>query len=243
MNTMTSYYPVALALAARRCIVLGGGAVAERKVHALLTAHANPCVISPHVTPLLRQWAEEGHITLYERGALPADVEGAALVIAATDDAAVNARLAWQARQRGAWVNAVDDPAASDFIAPAVLRRGDMTVAVSTGGASPALAAALRRRLEKQFGDEYGALVELLGTLRERAQAVLPNRRERERFWQTLIARELDALLDLLRGGDQAAARQRIEERLTQWVQDGALSAEGTCPGECQEEYDDGSTP
>jgi siroheme synthase-like protein len=214
---MTRYYSIALNLADRRCVVVGGGAVAERKVHGLLASDARVCVISPQVNPTLRRWAAEGRIALHEREVISADLEGAALVIAATDDAAVNARAAQSAGNRGGWVNAVDDPAHSDFIAPAVLRRGDLTIAISTGGASPALAAALRQQFEAQFGDEYTALVELLGALRARAKAEINDPAQREQFWQTLIARDLDALLDLLRRGEQATARQRVEENLAQW--------------------------
>lgn len=215
---MNGYYPLALDLSNRRCVVIGGGSVAERKVHGLLAAHALTCVISPQITPALRRLAEERRITLHEREMMLADLDDAALVIAATDDAAENARVAQPAREYGAWVNTVDDPGNSDFIAPAVVRRGDLMIAISTGGASPALAAALRRRLEAQFGDEYAALVELLGGLRERAKAVIPIRARREQFWQTLIARDLDALLSQLQRGEHAAARQHVEGRLAEFA-------------------------
>lgn len=217
---MTRYYPLALNLAGRRCVVVGGGAVAERKVRGLLTTHALTLVVGLHATSTLRQWAREGRIMLHEREPTPTDFDGATLVIAATDAADVNARVALEARRRGAWANAVDDPAHSDFIAPAVLRRSDLTIAISTGGTSPALAAALCQRLEGQFGEEYAALVELLGVLRDRVKAIIPNRARREQFWQTLVVRDLDALLDLLQRGEYAAARQRVEENLAQWEKD-----------------------
>jgi siroheme synthase-like protein len=217
MNVMTRYYPLALNLTGRRCVVIGAGAVAERKVRGLLAADALTVVIGPRATLNLRQLANEGRITLHEREMTPTDLDGAALVIAAMDAADVNARVVEEARRRGAWANAVDDPTHSDVLAPAVLRRGDLTLAISTGGASPALAAALRRQLESQFGDEYAALVELLGALRDRVKAVIPDRGRRERFWQRLITRDLNALLELLRRGEHAEARRRAEENLAEW--------------------------
>jgi siroheme synthase-like protein len=191
--------------------------VAERKVEGLLAAGAQTVVVSPSVTLALRQRARQGRITLHEREVTPADLLGASLLIAATDDSALNARIVGQARELGIWANAVDDPACSDFIAPAMLERGDLTIAISTGGASPALAAALRRRLEAQFGDEYGRLVETFGALRDQVKASLPDPAARGQFWQTLLARDLDLLLDLLRRGQTEAAKQWIEERLAEW--------------------------
>jgi siroheme synthase-like protein len=228
MSAVRRYYPLALDLASRRCVVVGGGAVAERKVSGLLAAGAQTVVVSPDATFSLRQWARQGRIALHERELTPADLDGASLVIAATDDTAINARIVQKARELGIWANAVDDPACSDFIAPAVLERGSLTIAISTGGASPALAAALRRRLEVQFGDEYGALVEILGALRDEVKAAVPETAVRGQFWQRLLGRDLDVLLDMLRRGEVAAARQWIAANLAEWERTPAEVSRGT---------------
>jgi precorrin-2 dehydrogenase len=216
MSTVRRYYPISLNLAFRRCLVVGGGAVAERKVDGLLAVGARTVVISPEVTPKLQQYAQDGRISLHERELIHADFEGESLIIAATDDLALNALIVRRARKLGIWANAVDDPACSDFVAPAVLERGNLTISISTGGSSPALAAALRRRLEVQFGDEYGGLVELLGSFRDEVKTSISEPAGRGRFWQKLLARDLDLLVDKLRHGEAEAARRLIEERLAE---------------------------
>jgi len=151
-------YPIVLELAGRRCLVVGGGPVAERKVAALLEADARVTVVSPRVTAALRAHAETRRIHLVARGYRCRDVAGQALVFVATDDPAVNAAVARDARARGVWVNVADDPAHCDFTLPSILRRSALTVAVSTGGASPALARAIREELESYFTEDYGVL-------------------------------------------------------------------------------------
>jgi nitrate/nitrite transport system substrate-binding protein len=143
-----------------------GVSVAERKVQGLLDAKADVVVVSPSLTDALRQWATAGAIHHLSRTFGDADVEGCALSIAATDRAEVNAQVAAAARRRGIWVNVVDTPAACDFIAPAVVRRDELQIAISTGGNSPTLAKRLRNGLEQLIGQEYGALVAMLGRLR-----------------------------------------------------------------------------
>src|SRR5439155_694298 len=122
-------YPVVLELEGRQCLVVGGGAVAERKVEALLEAGARVTVISPTLTPHLASWAHDGKIHLVARAWERGDLAGHALVFVATDDGAVNAEVASEGRRWGVWVNAADDPEHCDFILPSVLRRGALTVA------------------------------------------------------------------------------------------------------------------
>ena len=153
---MPEYYPLFLKLDAKRCLVVGGGAVAERKVQGLIQAGAAVVVVSPTLTATLCRWSGEGAITYVPRAFREEDVEGCALVIGATEYAEVNAQVATAARRHGIPVNIVDTPELCDFIAPAVLRRGDVRIAVSTGG----------QGLEVLIGPEYGELAGLLGRLR-----------------------------------------------------------------------------
>jgi len=163
---VSSYYPIFLQLKARRCLVVGGGTVAERKVRGLLETGSDVVVVSPSLNEALHIWASDGAIRYLRRSFRDEDVEGCALVIGATDRVEVNMHVAAAARRRGIWVNIVDTPAACDFIAPAVVRRGELQIAISTGGNSPTLARRLREGLEELIGPEYGEVAEVLGALR-----------------------------------------------------------------------------
>ena len=143
-----SYFPIFVEMTGRRCLVIGGGAVAERKIASLLEAGAVVMVISPDVTETIARWSREQRITLTARCYRPGDLTGFQLAFVATDDAKVNNTVFDEGRERGVWVNAADDPAHCDFILPSILRRGDLTVAVSSGGNSPALARTIREELE-----------------------------------------------------------------------------------------------
>src|SRR2546425_12459583 len=150
------FYPVFLELAGRHVLVVGGGLVAERRVHGLLAADATVTVVSPALTPALAALESGGRLRHHRRGFEPGDLDGVDLAFAATDRGEVNAALFVAARARGVWVNAADDPAHCTFILPAVVRRGGLSVAGSTGGPSPALARAVRgeRSEERRVGEE-----------------------------------------------------------------------------------------
>ena len=154
---------IALDLAGRPCLLVGGGAVAGRKAEALHGAGAQVTVVAPRLHEAL---AALPGLIIRRRSFLPGDVEGQMLVFACTDDRSVNAAVAEAATAAGAWVNVVDDPAACTFFVNGVVRRGDLTVSVGTAGASPALAKRIREELETRFGEAYGPFVELLGRLR-----------------------------------------------------------------------------
>ena len=146
--------------------MVGGGAVALRKVEGLLASGASVKVISPALAPELQQLADSGQIEFLSRPFQDGDLEGAFLTVAATDDPSVNEAVWMEAERRGSLVNVVDDPAHSNFILPAVVQRDDLSIAISTGGGSPALARRLRERFEKLIGPEYGVLASLLAELR-----------------------------------------------------------------------------
>ena len=201
---MAAYFPAFLDLTDRPCLVVGGGSVAERKVLSLRATGAAVRVISPALTPALQELAARFEIAWESRAYRPGDTEGAWLVIAATDDPAVNQVVADEAKSRQLLVNRVDSAAGSTFIVPAVVRRGPLTLAVSTGGRSPALAKRVRQELETIFPVDLpghlAELVELRSLLRER----LPAPAAREAAWRDLMEA---GLLDLLRRGDVEAAR------------------------------------
>ena len=158
----TVLYPIFLNLDGKRCVVVGGGAVANRKARKLLQARAEVVAISPEVKPELESVATEVRRRPYREG----DLEGASLVFAATNRREVNAAVTREARGRGIPVNVADEPSEGDFALPSVLRRGQLQVAVSTGGASPTLARRVRYELESAFGSEWAGVVEALGKAR-----------------------------------------------------------------------------
>jgi precorrin-2 dehydrogenase / sirohydrochlorin ferrochelatase len=200
-------YPIMLDIAARTCVVVGGGAVAARKVAALLDAGAVVTVISPALVPPLAELlaAERIHAiqTPYASGML--DDAQPLLVFAATDDAAVNAQVAADAAAVGALVNRADAPHESSFASMATLRRGAVTIGISTGGASPALAAHLRGVLEGLIGDEYATLAAWLGEAR--LEGVEGEQTERAALWRSVI----EPVLALLRDGREAEAHALLD--------------------------------
>jgi siroheme synthase-like protein len=202
-------FPLFVELAGSPCVVLGGGAVAERKVAGLLEAGAVVTVVSPSLTPALAALVSAGRIAHIARGYAPGDLAGSRLAFAATDDGIINAAVADEGRERGVWVNAADDPAHCDAILPAVVRRGAITVAVGTGGASPALARAIRERVELALPDAYGALAEIAGSVRCELRAA--GRRASAEAWQAALR---DGLTPLLEGGGRDEAARRLRARL-----------------------------
>ena len=160
------YFPIFLEMNGRRVLVIGGGAVAERKIAGLLEAGAAVTVISPDVTERISRWSKARLIDFLARRYQPGDLSGYEIVFVATSDGEVNAAAFGEARKRGVWVNSADDPAHCDFILPSMLRRGVLTVAVSSGGASPALARTIREELEMYLTQEYEQLAELAAEAR-----------------------------------------------------------------------------
>lgn len=165
-----SYFPLFLEMNRRRCAVIGGGAVAERKVDGLLAAGAEVTVISPALTERLRDLINGDAIRHRAREYRNGDLEGFGLVFLATDDPAVNDAVWRDARAQGIWVNSADDSDHCDFILPAVIRRGALTVAVSTGGASPAMTRAIREELDDYFTEDYAQLVQVAAEVRKEAR-------------------------------------------------------------------------
>ncbi len=153
-------YPVNLVVAGRRCVVVGAGRIAARKIAALLEAGASVCVIAPEVGPEVRDWADRGRVALEEREFDPADLDGAWLATTATDDPAVDHAVYVAGEARGVWVNSADDPANCSVTLMSVVRSGDLVVTVGTGGRSPALAAWLKARLQAELGPEYATLLD-----------------------------------------------------------------------------------
>jgi precorrin-2 dehydrogenase/sirohydrochlorin ferrochelatase len=154
-------------LSGRRCVVVGGGAIAESKVESLLQAGADVIIISPALSPRLDELQLGGRFAWIPRRFQPCDLEGSFLVVAATSDDRVNELVFREAERRGILCNAVDQPPRCHFYFPAVVRRGALQIAISTAGLSPSLAARLRAEFESELGPEYEEWLLWLGTVRE----------------------------------------------------------------------------
>jgi len=161
------YYPIFLEMKDRRCVVIGGGAVAQRKVEGLLAVGANVTVVSPSITDGLRDLLGQDKIRHVAREYRAGDRAGYDLVFVATDNSEVNAAVSSEAQSLHIWVNSADDPDRCDFILPAVIRRGDLTVAISTGGISPAATRAIREELDQYFREDYASFVQIAGHVRK----------------------------------------------------------------------------
>lgn len=163
-----TYFPLFVDLRGKRCVVVGAGEIAARKVEGLAHCGAEITVVSPRAVLDIRETARAGRIQLLERSFTDADVDGAFLVVAATATRRVNAAVFRACAERGILCNSVDDPEHCNFIYPAVVRRGALQIAVSTTGRSPALAAYIRQELEERFGPEWEALLNSLGEQRKK---------------------------------------------------------------------------
>jgi siroheme synthase-like protein len=202
-------YPVNLLVRGRRCLVVGAGRIAARKIDALLAAGAHVAVVAPRLGDEVRNWRDAGRITVLERGFDPADLDDAWLATTATDDPDVNRAVFEAGEQRRVWVNSADDPRNCSFTLMSVVRRGDVVVTVGTGGRSPALAAWLRRRLDDDLGPEYETLLELLAEAREEMRA--DGRSSEDADWN----RALDSgMLDLIRAGRLGDAKELLRSCL-----------------------------
>lgn len=203
------FYPLFLDLAGRRCLVVGGGPVAERRVAGLLAAGALVTVVAPTLTQELLALAATRTIWHEAREYRAGDLEGFELALVAADGPGVSTEVLAEGRRAAVWVNAADEPERCDFILPAVVRRGDLTVAISTGGRSPALTRAIREELEAYFSEDYAALVELVAEVR----AELRRRRRSPdgETWRRALGADLRRLLA---EGQRDEAKHRLLEGL-----------------------------
>ncbi len=208
--------PVMLKVSGKKCVVVGGGEVAEQKVKQLLDCDASVVVISPDLCSELTELARQGQIQWLPMRYEPSVLEGAFLVFACTDDEEVNRRIFSDCEVRKIWCNVVDVPELCNFYMPSILRRGGFVIAVSTSGNSPALARKVRMFLESIFGEEFGILVGLLGEMKDEMRGTLKTVEQRrkfiERVWTSDIWRYLSE-------GDFDGARKHLRNCLVEVAQ------------------------
>jgi len=187
-----SLLPVFLKLQGRVVLVVGGGEIAEAKVESLLMAHASVCLVSPRINARIAEWTHEGQVQWRQRAFEPHDIEGAALVIAATDRPEVNHLVFRESQRRNVLCNVVDDPPHCDFYFPAVVRRGDLQIAISTNGQSPAFAQQLRQQLELQFTDDHAQKLAEIGEQRRAILTAQPPSEERKAILHQLARQAME---------------------------------------------------
>jgi len=207
------YLPITISVRNRPCLIVGGGAVALRKVETLLDYETDITVVAPEPDEKIEYYAQKNILKLEKRAYRSPEAASFSLVISATDDHDLNRRVYEDSHAAGVLVNVVDNPALCDFIFPAVVRRNSLTVAVSTDGKAPFLSGQLRMILENAFPDHWNKIMELAATFRKKAQKRWPDDAERrmtcfgrfvEADWKTMIKEmndeqiegELDRLLE-----------------------------------------------
>jgi siroheme synthase-like protein len=197
----------------RKCVVVGGGQVAERKVKPLLDYEAEVRIISPEITEYLCELVEKGALEHLARSFESGDLRDTFLAIAATDDRDTNLKVSEEASRRGILVNVVDEPGLCTFFVPSVLRRGDFQVGVTTSGKAPILSRKVREDLEGQFGPEYGTYTAVLGAIRERLKSKVAEPELRSRLLEEAL--EI-GLLESVKQGKEVSVPEVVDSLLEQ---------------------------
>jgi uroporphyrin-III C-methyltransferase/precorrin-2 dehydrogenase/sirohydrochlorin ferrochelatase len=212
MRRVSPLYPLFAELAGRCVLVVGGGTVAERKIRSLLNCGADVHVGAPALTPLLQRFKDEHRLTHHEGGFRESWLDSVWLVIAATDDRAVNMKVKLAADARRILANVVDDPKLSSFQVPSIVDRSPLTIAVSSAGVAPVLARRMRERMESLFDHTVGQLAQLAGDYRPAIRRAHPNTGDRCRFYDWLLD---GPVMAHLRSGNAQLAEQALQARLS----------------------------
>lgn len=227
-----NHLPIFTKLKGKICLLVGGGNVAARKLELLLSAGAAVQVVAPSISDAIRQRSDT-QLTLLEAAYTDALLENIDLVIAATDDQALNKRVAEDAGRRHLFVNVVDSPELCTFIMPSIIDRAPITIAISTDGQAPVLARLLRGKLESLIPHRYGQLAALAAKYRQRVKDALPEGSARKNFWEKVFEGTVG---ERVINGQQEGAEAELEQLLAQEAQQPAVAGEvylvGSGPGD-----------
>ncbi|MFP5258585.1 MAG: bifunctional precorrin-2 dehydrogenase/sirohydrochlorin ferrochelatase [Acidobacteriota bacterium] len=207
------YYPIYVNLHGKRCLVVGAGQVGRRKIATLADCGAAEILVIDRVpaTETCPELLTHPAVVFACRPYETSDLDGRFLVIASTDDEALNWRISRECAERGIPCNIVDQPEKCSFIVPALFTQGDLTVAISTGGGSPALARKIRQGLGEFLGTEYGALLMLMSQLRPLVMALDLGTPANSKLFRDLVH---SPLLEALGQGDAARAETILRDIL-----------------------------
>ena len=214
------FLPLFLNIREQHCVIVGGGEVALRKAILLIKAKANLSLVSPLFISQLQDLYEEGRCKLLQEEFVAEQLEGASIVIAATNNKNTNAQVAEAAEKRNIPVNVVDQPELCSFIMPSIVDRSPVVVAISSSGRSPVLTRKIKALNETLISNREGQLAELLGAIREKVRNKYSDFIERVKFWESLLESEVT---ELVYSGNEGAAIQLIEDKLKQSDQTEAI--------------------
>ncbi|WMT40138.1 bifunctional precorrin-2 dehydrogenase/sirohydrochlorin ferrochelatase [Paenibacillus sp. D2_2] len=209
---MAHYIPIMLDLRGCKCLLVGGGLVAERKVVTLLPSGAEILIVSPRLTPKLKQTWQQGQITWIQRCYQKGDLQGSFMVFATTDQPSVNDQIAAEAQELGIMINHSGEGARGSFISPSSFRRGDLVVAVSTSGAAPEAAKRVCAEIEEQFGDEHEEYIRFLSWARQVIKKQVHDVSRRRLLFKKLAA--IDVLKEIRTGKFSLSS----ENDLISWI-------------------------
>lgn len=159
---MPDWYPIFIKLKNEKILVVGGGAVATRKVKTLINYSPQITIVSPSVSSKLKALILKYNLKYYKRNYKKSDLKDKKIIFVATNDEKLNKQISQDAQQSGILVNVVDNLEHCSFIVPSIIARGDLQIAISTSGISPLLTKTIRIKLEKLFGSEYNTLLKLI---------------------------------------------------------------------------------
>ncbi|MDP5209087.1 siroheme synthase CysG [Microbulbifer sp. 2205BS26-8] len=208
------YLPIAFDVQNRPCLIVGGGAVATRKARLLYRAGARLWVVSPAIVAELKQLVNDSNGALFEATYCADYLHRAELVIAASDNAKVNAQVSADARARHLPVNVVDAPQLCTFIFPAMVERGDLAIGINSGGAAPVLARRIRAQIEALLSPGLASLVVLAARVRSRVKAALPEA-QRRGFWEWVFSGPVASRVE---AGKLAEGESALLNALQDWA-------------------------
>jgi uroporphyrin-III C-methyltransferase/precorrin-2 dehydrogenase/sirohydrochlorin ferrochelatase len=204
--------PIFINITHRLCVVIGGGEVASRKVAALLKANAAVTVVSPEIDAELQSLSDERKIQYIPSVYAPAQLQGACLVIAATDDAGINEAVSRDAKLLNIPVNVVDCPALCTFTMASIVDRSPVVIAISSEGAAPVLARYIRTKIETMLPAGYGRIATIAGEFRAQVKAKFKTSQQRRIFWENVLQ---GPIVERILSGQEAAAREALNAALS----------------------------
>lgn len=223
------YLPIFVDLNNKPCLVVGGGGVALRKTRQLLQANARVLVNAPQLHSELQELVRRELITHQATKFEPKLISRHFLIVAATDDTAVNNQVFQSASQAKRLVNSVDDPKRSNFVNPAVVDRSPVVVAISSGGAAPVLVRRLREKLEAELPKRLGQLALVAKKFRPRVKALFETLSQRRRFWEDTLS---GPVASHVFSGRLQQAEETLEQSLSHTIQTGSVALVGAGPGD-----------